>query len=119
MALPFNMTRDINGFNGFGLPFTLDNWQMVLSTNVAQSITIPQLDNYSKYIAVFSYSSGSTVWVAANNVASFPTSSVTTTTSQMNPAARKVNAGDVLSFITGDATNDEVGVSLYGLFFQG
>lgn len=113
MTTKFSMTRDINGYNGFGLISADDKYSMILATNVEQHFTVP--GNFQNWLAVFAYAPGSSVWTAFNNTAAFPSGSVSSTTSELNPAGRQVKAGDVISLITNDSTNDQVGVMLYAL----
>lgn len=122
MATKFNMIRDINGFNGFGLQFSDTNSKVELAINTATSLTVPGsmgmgsngISATSQWIAIFQYDPGSTVWVANNTTASLPaTSSFVSTLSQMLPTARLVSGGDVLSFIS--AQTAEVGVSFYAI----
>lgn len=108
----FRMTRDINGYNSFGLTFT-GGWQAKLPAATAKSITIP--DKANLYLAVFSFEPGDSVWVAKNTTATVPPSAdFTETTSAQNPTAREVRKGETLSFIT-NGTDVEVGVELYAL----
>ena len=98
------MNRDINGFVTYGLPFAdaSEKYSMLLSAGVADSVTVP---NYSaKYLAIFAYSPGAEVWVANNYTAAVPIGAAASTTSELNPVAREVKAGDSLSFITPDST---------------
>lgn len=106
----FTMTRDINGYNGFGIPFVHDGFYTTLAASTAQSITIPS--NYPNWIAIFSYTPGASIWVANNTAATLPGVAFSSTVSELNPTARQVAAGDVLSFITGDATIPSVSVLL-------
>ena len=110
----FSMSRDINGYVGFGLPFSNEKYNTILSSGSAQTLTVPSSSNatYQKVLAVFSFEPGSVVWVSNNETAAVPGSSFASATSELNPAARLVNAGDVLSFIT-DNTTSEVGVTFY------
>lgn len=114
MATFFNLVRDINGINTFGLEFSDLNYSMILTASTAQSVTVPS--DYENWVAVFSYTPGSTVWVDDTTTAAIPSGAASFTTSQLNPAVRQVKAGDVISLITPDATNDQVGVSFYALF---
>lgn len=119
MATKFSMTRDINGYNGFGVKFSDINYQTTLVMNVAQSLTIPSSISMggasdSRWLAVFSYNPSAIVWVADGATATLPGPAFTSTASQLNPAAREVKGGDVLSFVTSDATAN-LGVSLYAL----
>jgi hypothetical protein len=114
MLAKFNMVRDINGYNGFGLQFTDINWSGILAAGVAQTITIPgsPYADHQGLILIFAFQPGSNIWVARNVAAVAPSGSVASTTSVANPTARQVYAGDVISFITNDAS-DEFGASLY------
>lgn len=123
MTTKFNMVRDINGFNGFGLPFTDTAYSATLAASTEQKITVPSSSgmggngvSYSaQWIAVFNYEAGSTVWVANNTTAAVPAGGTfAATLSEMNPAARYVKGGDVLSFITA-GTGIDVSVSFYSI----
>ncbi len=96
----FLMTRDIAGYNGFGIVFAHDGYKMVLAAGVAQSVTVP--DNYPNWIAIFGYTPGSTVWVDGITTAVAPTGAATASTAKLNPSARSVKAGQTISFITSD-----------------
>lgn len=109
----FNMIRDINGYNGFGLPFCFDTFTATLAANTAETITVPSKYNY--WLMICSYQDGSTVWVSNGHTAAVPAGgSFASSTSQLKPVARLVYQGDVVSFITSDTTAD-VEVSFYGL----
>lgn len=114
MSTFFNMTRDINGYNGFGLDFSDDNHQMILESNVEQNFTVPE--NYKNWVIIFSYNPGASVWVARNETAEIPIGNIAPTLSQLNPSARRVSGGDIISLITADSSTDQVGVSLYALY---
>lgn len=113
MAIQFSMIRDINGYNGFGILFSDVNYSSLMTVGLAATITIPY--DFENWLAIFSIDPGSRIWVANNQTAVAPTdASFGSTYSQLNPTARQVKAGDVLSLITPD-TSAYVGVSLYGL----
>lgn len=111
MTTKFNMTRDVAGYNGFGVKFADDGFSGVLANGVAQSVTVPS--TYPNWIAVFSYTPGSNIWVDGTNTASVPGGAFSATTSDLNPSARQVSAGQVLSFKTTDTTSPQVKVSFY------
>lgn len=124
MPTPFSMTRDINGYNGFGLAFTLDKYSVTLSTATDTSLTVPSggplgsgtSTTTNRYLAIFSYEPGANVWVALNATASGPAgASFATTTSELFPTARYVKSGDVIHFLTTDASA-QVGVTFYVLY---
>jgi hypothetical protein len=110
MSTRFGMIRDINGYNGFGLIFADDKYNTTLAAGVAQTLTIPS--NAAKWLAILAYEPGGTVWVANNATAALPGGSMASATSELNPTARLVKAGDVLSFITSDTTLG-IGITLY------
>jgi hypothetical protein len=112
MITKFKMIRDIAGYNGFGLTFTEWNYNIVLASGSTKTLTIPEEDE--RYIAIFSFEPGSTVYVANNDTAAIPGASFAKSSSQLNPVGRWVKAGDVLSFITSN-TNADICVQLYAL----
>lgn len=123
MATKFNMTRDINGYNGFGLAFTDTAYSATLAATTDTSFTVPSsmgmggngFFSSSEWLAIFEYTPGSEVWVAVNTTAAVPAgASFAATASEMNPAARLVKGGDVLHFKTASA-NNSVSVLLYSL----
>lgn len=117
MSTKFLMTRDIGGQNGFGVDFCDDGEATTLTANAAQTVTVPS--NYPNWLAIFSISPGSDVWVNKNGTATLPGSSFAPTTSELNPIARRVAAGDTLSLITASTLNPYVKVSFYVIPFYG
>lgn len=123
MTTKFIMTRDINGFNGFGINFTDTAYSATLTTSTNTTLTVPSTIGLGKqgpatvaqFLAIFTFDPGTSVWVANNATASNPVgASFAITTSELNPAARIVNGGDVLNFFT-TGTNVNVSVSFYSL----
>lgn len=112
MTTKFSMTRDINGYNGFGLHFSDRKYNMLLLNGVEQTLTIPA-DN-ATYLMILTSEPGSIVWVADNATAVAPVGAIGAATSELNPIARYVNKDDVIHFITTDASI-QVGVVLYAL----
>lgn len=107
------MTRDINGFNTFGLPFSGNKYDTTLAATVEQTLTVPP-NAVNGYLAVFSFEPGAKVWVALDATATLPGGAFATTDSELNPTAREVPADSVLHFITNDTTA-EIGVAFYEL----
>ena len=101
MSTKMCMTRDINSYNGFGLLPTQDVQAGVLAANVIQSITVPS--NYQNWIAIFSFSPGSSCWVAFNDTAAVPVGGPIASPCVLNPSARQVRAGDTITIISADA----------------
>lgn len=121
MTTKFAMSRDINGYNGFGLAISDTKYSATIAQDVAQSLTVPDEgalgSGYStakpKYLAIFSYQPGASIWVAVNATAASPVGATfASSTSELNPTARYVAANDVLSFITTDTTA-AIGVTFY------
>ncbi len=108
MSTKFLMTRDIGGYNGFGIIPTYDVRTGLLAVGVAQSITVP--DEYPFWIAIFSYTPGSSIWVSFTTTAVAPTGAFSASASVLNPSARAVKAGQTISLITADSTNPLVSV---------
>ena len=115
------MTRDINGFNGFGLQISDTNYSATLAASTATPLTVPLTvtelgQSYgtakARLIAIITSDPGSSVWVANNGTAAVPAGgSFASTTSALNPAALEVKVGDVLSFIS--AGTPSVSVRFY------
>jgi hypothetical protein len=110
MSTKFNMTRDVAGYNGFGVMFADDGQQTTLTANAAQTVTVPS--NYPNWLAVFSFTPGSNIWVG-NGTTAVPGGSFSSTTADLNPSARFVTKGQTLTFITSDTTSPQVKVSFY------
>lgn len=101
---PFNMVRDVNGFNGFGLTPSDDMADTTLAANVAQTFTVPTTAAF--YIAIFSIDPGLRVFARYDGSAAvLPSGSVVTTNkSELNPVGRKLQGGSTFSCITPDAS---------------
>lgn len=118
MQTPLILTRDINGYVAYGLPFITDNdyqYNMVIAANTVTTVTVPGVST-QRFEAIFSFGSGVEVFVS--NVASptiaLPTSTPTQTLAQQNPVARNVAGASTLQFIS---ANDDayITVSFYAL----
>ena len=121
MTTKFNMTRDINGYNGFGLPASDTNYSATLAISTDTSLTVPTVfalgdsssTSKAKLIAIIVPDPGSSVWVALNTAASAPAgASFAATASFLNPAALEVKGGDVIHFFCTTA-NVSVSVRFY------
>jgi hypothetical protein len=109
----FNMVRDINGYNGFGLPDSNTKFSATLVASTDESFTVPS--DAENYLVLFSIEPGSRVWVCPGATAAVPGGGTfATTTSELNPVARKYAAGTIVHCITPDDTAD-VGVCIYAL----
>ncbi len=118
MTTRFSMTRDINGYNGFGRQTTDLKYGVTLSAGAEQHITIPAATDgqYRNYLAIFSVEAGGNIWVALNDTADLPTATLAAINSELNPIAYyiKGDGEQVLSLITSDTTAS-MGVVLYAV----
>ncbi|MHA1447883.1 MAG: hypothetical protein ACTSP4_00485 [Candidatus Hodarchaeales archaeon] len=113
MTTQLEFARDAQSAETFAPSFTDGLYSCSVATSTATALTVPGTTEL--YVAIFSYSAGSDVWVSNNQTAAVPaSSSFATTTSSLNPTARIVEATDVLSFYTTDSTVS-VGVEFYAI----
>jgi hypothetical protein len=112
MNTQLDMESDVRGNCAYAPQFSNTNYNTTLSANAEQHFTVPSTN--SKWIAIFSFEPGASVWVSNSDTAATPSSSFATSLSQLNPSARTVYAGEVLSFISPNTTA-EIGVSLYAI----
>lgn len=103
MSTKLCMTRDINGYNAFGVIPSLDAARGSLSANTEQHFTVPNNNEY--WLAICTYAPGANIWVDFYNTATVPGSSVSFGTTVINPAGRQVKGGSTISLITADATS--------------
>ncbi len=95
------------------LAFSLNKYSANIAQNTDTTLTVPSFSAH--YVAIFSFQSGASVWVTINGTAAKPAGSTfAATTSELNPVARYVKAGDVIHVLTGD-TSAMVGVTFYAL----
>lgn len=65
-----------------------------------------------KYMVLFSYTGQGEIWVAINKTATLPTSTLTTTDSELHPIAYELFAGDVIHAIS-DSADISIGITIY------
>ncbi len=111
MTTIFNMARDVNGYVAYAPSFAEDSFHTTLAANTPQYFTVPS--TFKNWVAVFSFTPGISVWVANNSTPVVPSSSFSSTTSELNPGTRAVMAGDVIGFICAEAV--QIGISLYAI----
>jgi len=123
VATKLALTRDVNGYNGFGLKPSDTNISATLTASTDTTFTVPGSDaiggcNYqikSRWLAIFSFDVGSSVWVAINHTAAIPVgASFAATNSFLNPAGVEVQEGDVIHCYT-TQTGVDVSIRLYSL----
>ncbi len=106
------MTRDNTGAVTFGRVPTTAAFSTELADGVAQEFTAPT--DFPKYLAIFYFQPGKSVWCSIDGTAEVPGASVAATNSEGNPTSWQVPAGSTISVITNDTTA-EVGVSFYAV----
>jgi hypothetical protein len=94
------------------MPFSDTAFQIACTMNTAQTETVPG-DDTMQYQAYFEYASNSNVFVCKNATPLIPTSGSAGSQpyNEFKPKKRYVRGGDVLHFITPDATA-YIGVTL-------
>lgn len=109
-----SFARDIQGQNAYAPMTSSNKYSATLVNGGASSITVPS--SSQNWIAVFSYQPGVDVWVDFSGATAIIPVGATfaSTTSELNPAARSVQANSTISAITANATAD-VGVMLYAV----
>jgi len=121
MTTIFGMTRDVAGYNGFGLKPTDTSYSCTLTASTDTTLTVPlefALGNCSstavaRLLAIITSDPGDSVWVALNATASAPAGSTfAATASALNPAAYEVKGGDLLHFFT-TQTGADISVRFY------
>lgn len=98
---------------GFTIPFAEDGARMKLQAATELTYTVPG-NSDTLYTVLFAYEPGAKVWVDLNRTAVVPVLNTVTSNSTvaLNPSQRYVRGGDVLHFITENATADAM-VALY------
>ena len=109
MATLYNINKNLYGWNGFASPFCDTIFSSALAANTDTSIAVPlnaspgmapaqQVNN--TFLAVFSYQSGSVVYVAKNVAAAAPAGApFAASHSEINPPAKIVKAGDTIHML--------------------
>jgi len=120
MSTQYNISTYSKGVNGFGLPFCNTISTVTLAAATEATVATPGAGGMGtlgaikdKYIAVFSYKPGTSVWVAVNETAAVPAGAAfAASTSELNPSAKYLAAGDVVHVISADASA-HVSVAFY------
>lgn len=122
MTTQYNINADTRGVNGFGLPFcdTVYSAKLAATTNTTLivpgtlSLGMAPASQTNRFVAVFSYDPSASVFVAVNGTAAIPAGAgFAATTSELNPTAKKVKAGDTLNFFSSGTPN--VTVAFYSV----
>lgn len=107
-----NLGSDSQGHCIFAPASSSIKYNATLAANTATTITVP--NTYPKYIACFTQTTGSNIWVDLTGATAVVPSGSTLApcTAEQNPGQRTVLAGSSISIITSGTGND-VGVILY------
>lgn len=110
MSTKLSLTKDINGYNAFGIIPTYDIYATSLAANSEQHIIVPS--NFEYWLAIFTYSPGANIWIDFATTATVPGSTIGRVSTVLNPAGRQVKSGSTISIITSDSTNPFVCIEL-------
>lgn len=114
MTTKLNFQRDVQGYNAFAPLFATDRYSATLAAAGNATVTVPS--NFSNWVASFSYTPGSNIWAAYNGTAAAPAGATfASTTSELNPGARAVVAGDTINFKNTGSSSADVGVTFYAV----
>ncbi len=105
MAKLLTFGRDAQGLNAYAASPSNIKWSATLSVGAATSITVPS--SAASWLVSFRYFPND-VWVdVSGNIAAVPVSgTLTTSTSELNPATLTLSAGTNISVITAQTTAD-------------
>ena len=109
MALPLQITRDIQGFTTTGgqtgrdFPTLVQRFE--LTANTVFNINVPT-GNGNKLVAFFSFTKAADVFVQGSSspTLAFPTGTADSNLSELNPIARIVYPNQALQFLTSGST---------------
>lgn len=121
MSIPVNFARDVQGYNTFAAPVSQDKYSATLSSGGNSTITLPT--NAQRWIISFAYQPGSDIWVRVNGTAAAPAGATfASTTSELNPGSRIVNAyqadgitATTINLLNNGSGSSDVGVVLYAV----
>jgi|SRR5579872_156999 len=110
-----NFGTDKQGRNAYAPNVSNLIYRVLLTQNVAASITLPTETNIANYEVCFSYSAGSNVWVDySGSPATVPNNSTfQTSNSEICPGQRVLPSGSSISLICGDSGGAFVGIAIY------
>jgi hypothetical protein len=109
-----NFGRDVQGMNAFAPMISTNMYSAAIASGDDQPITVPSSNQ--NWIAVFSYQPGADIWVSINDTAAAPGGGTfAATTAFLLPAQLKVQAGDVISCLNNNTTDQDVGIALYAI----
>lgn len=124
MATKYSIDKNIDGVNGFGLPFSDTVFTATLAVATDTSLVVPltsaigvPVQTNNKWIAVMKYCRKTAtlpVFVAVNAAAAVPAGvAFAASTSEIEPEAKYVKSGDTLHFICTAAA--DISVAFYAV----
>lgn len=127
MTTLYKLQKDVEGFNGFGLPVSDQKYSATLTASTDTTLTAPSgvaigapvSTANNRFLAIVQVEYGEEAWMAVNATAAVPAgATLAATTSELIVGgqyfARQVNGGDVLHFIT-SGTDVDISVVFYSL----
>ncbi len=107
MTVPVQLQfgRDLGGYNAFAPQPSNNKWSATITDGTATSVTVPSTG--AVWVVSFRYYPND-VWVDVSGAAAIIPVGATlaSTTSELNPASLTLNAGTVISMITGQTSAD-------------
>lgn len=114
MSIKLAFQRDIQGYNAYAPLQSTDMYSATLAAAGSSTITVPS--NFKNWIAAFSYQAAGDMWVSVGHTAAGPVGATfASTTSQLQPGALSVQAGQVISIKNNGTGSSDVGVALYAI----
>lgn len=114
MSIILDFQNDVKGYNSFAPAFASDKYSATLAAAGSSTLTIPS--NFTKWVAAFSYQAGGDIWVSINGTATGPAGATfAAVSSQLQPGALSVKAGDVISVKNNGTGSSDVGIVLYAI----
>lgn len=103
--LPLNFGRDVQGYNAYAPAPATVKWAATITNGNETHITVPS--TYQTWIVSFRYFPND-VWVDVSGASAIVPVGATlaVTTSELNPAALTLQAGNKISMITGQTSAD-------------
>lgn len=126
MTTQYLLTKDIAGYNGFGLEPTDTIFSATLVTDTNTTLTVPETFNLGsssstknvRMIAIIKTNPSATVWFSLNNTAAIPSGGTFATSNSILingffPVGYVVKAGDVMNFFTSGTDTNDISVEFY------
>jgi hypothetical protein len=126
MATQYLLTKDLAGYNGFGLKPTDTVYSASVTSATDTTLTVPAVSqlgtSYStknaRLLAIITIDPAATVWFALNNIAGVPAGATFASTNSelinpFFPVGYEVSVGDVLHFYNSGTTTNDISVKFY------